>query len=159
MIKRKIKYINWNKEYKLQQHGAWIDLAVSQEYSLNMGEFKILDLGISMELPKFYEAHVLPRSSTYKNLRLLLANSEGIIDGPNKYNSGYCGTNDRWGFPAKSDVYIIIPKSTRIAQFRLCAQMNAPWYVKMLDLFTTFEFIEVDVLSGENRGGFGKSGV
>lgn len=153
MIKRKIKYVNFNKSYKLQKHGNWIDLSVSQDYILNPEEYKILDLGISMELPMYYEANIIPRSSLYKNFRIQQANSFSLID------SDYCGMDDRWGFPAISKLFISIPKSTRICQFSVRLSMNAPWYIKLLDLFTTFEFVEVDVLTKKSRGGFGSSGL
>jgi dUTP pyrophosphatase len=153
MIKRKIKYVNFNKFYKLQKHGNWIDLSVSQDYILKSEEYKILDLGISMELPMYYEANIIPRSSLYKNFRIQQANSFGLID------SDYCGMDDRWGFPAISKLFISIPKSTRICQFSVRLSMNAPWYIKLLDLFTTFEFVEVDVLTKKSRGGFGSSGL
>lgn len=153
MIKRKIKYVNFNKFYKLQKHGNWIDLSVSQDYILNPEEYKILDLGISMELPMYYEANIIPRSSLYKNFRIQQANSFGLID------SDYCGMDDRWGFPAISKLFISIPKSTRICQFSVRLSMNAPWYIKLLDLFTTFKFVEVDVLTRKSRGGFGSTGI
>ena len=153
MIKRKIKYVNFNKDYQLQSHGDYIDLAISKEYVLEKNSFNILDLGIAMQLPKHYSAKIIPRSSTYKNWRILQANSVGLID------SNYSGMNDRWGFPSKSDYNAIIPKSTRICQFRIELSMNTPWYIKILDLFTTFKFVEVDILHGKDRGGFGGSGL
>ena len=152
MIIRKIKYVNFNKEYKLKQHGNWIDLAVSKDYHLAKDEFKILDLGIAMELPFGYEANIVPRSSTFKNYRILQTNSFGIID------TEYCGMSDKWGFPAYSVLNVTIPQNTRICQFRINLTMNAPWYIKLLDLFTTFEFVEVDVLTKKSRGGFGSTG-
>lgn len=152
MIKRKIDYINYNKEYQFQKHGNWTDLAISKDYNLKPDEFTIMDLGIAMALPKHYEAIVIPRSSTYKHWRLLQVNSIGLID------DNYCGTGDRWGFPCESKVFVQIPKGTRICQFRIQLSFNAPWYIKLADLFTAFVFNEVDVLPYNDRSGFGSSG-
>ena len=59
----------------------WIDLRASETVELKAGEFKLIPLGVAMQLPKGYEAHVVPRSSTFKNYGLLQVNSCGIIDG------------------------------------------------------------------------------
>ena len=71
----------------------WIDLRASETVELKAGEFKLIPLGVAMELPKGYEAHVVPRSSTFKNYGLLQVNSCGIIDG------SYCGDEDMWRMP------------------------------------------------------------
>ena len=71
----------------------WIDLRASETVELKAGEFKLIPLGVAMELPKGYEAHVVPRSSTFKNYGLLQVNSCGIIDG------SYCGDEDMWRIP------------------------------------------------------------
>ena len=72
----------------------WIDLRAAEDVVMKAGEFRLISLGISMKLPDGYEAHVLPRSSTYKNWGILQANSQGVID------NSYSGTNDIWRFPA-----------------------------------------------------------
>ena len=121
-------------------HGDWIDLYTADTAYLKQGDFKIIPLGVSMEVPKGYYAHVLPRSSTFKNFGILMANSMGVIE--NDYN----GDDDIWGFPAYATREMIIPKGTRIAQFRLfkCAE--------------PVEFEQVERLNNENRGGFGSTG-
>ena len=95
MKKIKIKYHDTNME-RLQKisQGDWIDLRAAETVELNRGEFKIISLGVSMKLPDGYEAHVVPRSSTYKNFKVIQANSMGIID------NSYSGDNDVWMFPA-----------------------------------------------------------
>jgi dUTP pyrophosphatase len=154
MIRKKIKYLRHNKEYELKSFGNWIDLAASKEYNLQPNEFKIIDLGISMQLPKHYEANIVPRSSTFKNFGILQTNSMGIID------TEYCGHNDRWGFPAlASKKHAYIGKNDRICQFRINLSMSAPWWAKIAYLFIRYEFEEVHVLHGKNRGGFGSTGV
>jgi dUTP pyrophosphatase len=121
--------------------GDWIDLRAAETVELEAGEFRIISLGISMKLPDGMEAHVLPRSSTFKKWGILLTNSMGIID------ESYCGENDVWGFPALAMRKTTIYKGDRICQFRI---MN-----KMPEV----TFTEVDHMSDTNRGGFGSSGV
>ena len=40
----------------------------------------MIRLGVGMILPEGYEAHVAPRSSTYKNFGIIQTNSIGVID-------------------------------------------------------------------------------
>ena len=118
----------------------WIDLRASEEVSLKQGEFKLIPLGVAMELPKGYEAHIVPRSSTYKNFGIIQANHCGIVDG------SYCGDNDMWKMPviAMRDTQIHV--NDRICQFRIME--NQP---KLC-------FEEVEHLEGADRGGFGSTG-
>ena len=44
----------------------WIDLRAAQDIDLKQGDFALIPLGVAMELPKGYEAHIVPRSSTFK---------------------------------------------------------------------------------------------
>jgi dUTP pyrophosphatase len=120
--------------------GDWIDLRSAEQVEMEAGEFKIIPLGISMKLPKGYEAHVLPRSSTYKKWGILMTNGMGIID------ESYCGNRDIWGFPALAMRSTIIFKGDRICQFRIMPKMPE------------VQFIEVDDMEGADRGGFGSTG-
>ena len=121
--------------------GDWIDLRAAERVDLWEGEFKIIPLGVSMKLPEGYEAHVLPRSSTFKKWGILMTNSMGIID------ESYCGNNDVWGFPALAMRNTTIFKGDRICQFRIMPKMPE------------VQFVEVDDMNAEDRGGFGSSGV
>ena len=121
-------------------HGEWVDLYTKDCVQMKKGEFKIISLGVAMELPEGYYAIVAPRSSTCKNHGILMANSIGIIE------SDYNGDNDIWGFPAYAIRYTTIPAGTRIAQFTL---------VKKSEPIT---FLTVDSLGNEDRGGFGSTG-
>lgn len=125
----------------LEQHGDWIDLRSAENCFIEPGEFKIISLGVSMKLPEGYEAHVCPRSSTFRNFGLLQANSMGIID------EAYCGEDDIWGFPAYSPKGSIIRKGDRICQFRIMKKMEP------------VTFTEVDHMEDESRGGFGSTGM
>lgn len=121
--------------------GDCIDLCTAEDVVLDPLEFKIISLGVSMELPEGYYAQVTPRSSTCKNFGIIMANSIGIID------HSYCGDNDIWGFPAVAIRHTEIPKGTRICQFRLVKQMEP------------VEFEQVELLGNADRGGFGSTGV
>ena len=93
--------------------GDWIDLRSAEDVEMKQGEYRIISLGVSMRLPYGFEAHVVPRSSTYKNFGIILANSFGVID------NSYHGDNDVWGFPAIAMRDTVIHKGDRIAQFRI----------------------------------------
>ena len=118
----------------------WIDLRASEEVTLKKGEFKLIPLGVAMELPKGYEAHIVPRSSTYKNFGLIQANHCGIVDG------SYCGDNDMWRMPVIAMRDTTIHVNDRICQFRI--MKNQPRIC----------FEQVDHLEGADRGGFGSTG-
>ena len=121
--------------------GDWIDLRAAERVDLEEGQFRIISLGISMKLPRGYEAHVLPRSSTFRRWGILLTNSMGIID------ESYRGEHDIWGFPALAIRPTTIFKGDRICQFRIVPKMPE------------IKFVEVDHMENEDRGGFGSSGV
>ena len=93
----------------------WIDLRSASEIEMKAGEFRLIPLGVAMELPKGYEAHVVPRSSTFKNFGIIQTNSMGIID------ETYCGDNDQWFFPAYALRDTVIHVNDRICQFRIMA--------------------------------------
>lgn len=118
-----------------------MDLRAAVDVELKAGEYKAIPLGVAMELPVGYEAHVAPRSSTYKNYGIKAANSFGIID------NSYCGDNDQWHFLAVADRDTVIHKNDRICQFRLVKRMGE------------IEFKEVKHLGNPNRGGIGSTGV
>lgn len=139
----KIKYFNKNVEKLMYIDGKsdWIDLRASETVELKKGDFKLIPLGVAMELPKGYEAHVVPRSSTFKNYGILQVNSCGIIDG------SYCGDEDMWRMPVYATRDTVIQENDRICQFRIVE--NQP----------QIQFTEVESLGNSNRGGFGSTGV
>ena len=118
----------------------WIDLRASEEVTLKAGEFCLIPLGVAMELPEGYEAHVVPRSSTFKNYGIIQTNSCGIIDGT------YCGDDDMWRMPVYAVRDTVIHVNDRICQFRIFE--NQPK--------NTFD--EAESLGNKNRGGFGSTG-
>lgn len=128
----KLKYIDGKSD--------WIDLRAAEDVTMKKGDFKLISLGISMKIPYGYEAHIVPRSSTFKNFGIIQTNSIGIID------NSYSGDQDIWKFPAYAIRDTEIHKNDRICQFRIIE--NQPRII----------FNEVDKLSDESRGGFGSTG-
>ncbi len=120
--------------------GDWIDLRAAADIEFKAGEFKLIPLGVGMILPDGYEAHVAPRSSTYKNFGIIQTNSIGIID------NSYCGDKDEWKLAAYALRDTVIHKNDRICQFRIIEKQPE------------FEFVEVEHLKEESRGGFGSTG-
>ena len=126
-------------EMEKTNKGDFIDLRSAEQVVLKAGEFKLINLGISVQLPKGYHAEVVPRSSTFKNFGIIMANSIGIID------ESYCGDNDIWKFPAIAMRDTTIHINDRICQFRV---------VKNRDI----NIEVVDKLDNEDRGGIGSTG-
>ena len=118
----------------------WIDLRTSEEVTLKAGEYRLIPLGIAIALPEGYEAHITPRSSTFKNYGILQTNSMGVVD------CSYCGDNDQWHMPVYATRDVTIEKHARICQFRI--MKNQPRLV----------FTRVEHLDGPDRGGFGSTG-
>lgn len=138
----KIKYHNQNiQKVAVVENGDWIDLRASERVELYPGEFAIVPLGVSMKLPDGYEAHLAPRSSTFKRWGILQTNSVGVID------NSYCGDNDVWGMPVYATRSTAINPGDRICQFRIVKKMDP------------VEFVEVEHLEDSDRGGFGSTGV
>ena len=118
----------------------WIDLHAAEEVTLKAGEFRLIPLGVAMALPEGYEAHIVPRSSTFKNYGTLQTSSMGVVDG------SYRGDNDQWRMPVYATRDVTIEKNARICQFRI--MKNQPPLV----------FTRVERLEGPDRGGFGSTG-
>ena len=138
----KVKYFS-DKVSKLEYIAGksdWIDLRAAEDVELKQGDFKLIPLGIAMQLPKGYEAHIVPRSSTFKNFGVIQANHMGMVD------ESYCGDNDQWYFPAIALRDTSIKAGDRICQFRIME--HQPQLI----------FEAVDTLGNEDRGGFGTTG-
>lgn len=118
----------------------WIDLRAAETIEFKKDEFKLIPLGIAMELPEGYEAHVVPRGSTFKNYGIIETNSMGIID------ETYCGDNDQWFFPAYALRDTVINVNDRICQFRIMKHQEP------------LMFSEVTELGNPDRGGHGSTG-
>lgn len=142
MERIRIKYFSEDIERLRYIDGKsdWIDLRASERTELKSGEFALIPLGVAMELPKGYEAHLVPRSSAFKNYGILQTNSCGVIDG------SYCGDEDMWRMPVYATRDTVIEKNDRICQFRIVR--NQP----------EIRFEECERLENADRGGFGSTG-
>ena len=139
-----IKIVYHNPELQKFEHiavGDWIDLRASEDMELKAGDFALIPLGVSMKLPDGYEAHVAPRSSTFKTWGVLMTNSVGVVD------NSYSGTNDVWKMPVYATRDTTIRVNDRVCQFRILPKMPH------------VEFTEVHELAAQNRGGFGSTGT
>lgn len=136
----KIKYFNEVQEIEALEVGDWIDLRSAESVDIKAGEYKLIRLGVAMELPEGYEALVAPRSSTFKNYGILLANSLGIID------ESYKGDNDEWKFLAYATRDTHVEKNDRICQFRIIEHQPK------------IKLTKVESLGNADRGGIGSTG-
>lgn len=176
-LKIKVKRINKNLELpKIIDKGDWIDLRSSETVILKAPQAearkkrkvnnnwesyrdvifdeKLIGLGVAIELPKGFEAVVLPRSGTFNNFGVTLANSEGVIDG------SYCGDNDEWKFKAIAFRNTTINEGDRICQFRIQPSQKATFWQKLKWFFSSgIKIVEVKHLNKSNRGGFSSTGV
>ena len=122
------------------EKGDWIDLRAAETVDLKQGEFKLIHLGVAMKLPDGYEAHIVPRSSTYKKWGILQANHMGVVD------NSYSGPNDWWRMTALAMRDTHIEKGDRICQFRIMERQPPIVF-------------EEGTMEGEDRGGFGSTGT
>ena len=118
----------------------WIDLRAAKEMEIKAGEYAMIPLGVGMKLPEGYEAHIVPRSSTYKNYGLIQTNHMGVVD------ESYCGDNDQWHMPVYAFRDTVVHVNDRICQFRIMEHQP------------TIVFEEVERLEDTDRGGFGSTG-
>ena len=137
-------------EYIGGDKSNWIDLRAAEDIFIPVGEYRLISLGVSMELPEGYEAHIVPRSSTFKSFGIIQTNHMGVID------NSYKGDNDIWHFPAyclegkrvmNGTIGSVIRKNDRICQFRIVKKQP------------NFEFITVETLGNADRGGIGSTGT
>ena len=148
-MKIKIKYFDNAKELNMIEKGNWCDLYANKDMFIPEGEKMMIPLGVAMQLPEGYEAHVVPRSSTFKTWGIIQTNHIGIID------NSYCGDNDQWFYPAyclepknfiDNQYGSLIRKGDKIAQFRI------------IEVQPKLEFKKVELLGNKDRGGFGSTG-
>lgn len=139
-MKIKVKYHTDILPIEINDKGDWIDLRAAEDMKLWAGHDYYIPLGISVELPEGYEAHIAPRSSAFKRWGIIQANSVGVID------NSYCGDNDIWMMPVYATRFTKIHKNDRICQFRIVEKQPH------------LEFEVVDHLGNEDRGGFGSTG-
>ncbi len=142
MEKIRVKYLS-DKVEKLcyvDEKSDWIDLRSAEDIEMKAGEFRLIPLGVAIALPKGFEAHIVPRSSTYKNFGIIQTNHMGVVD------ESYCGNGDQWFMPAYALRDTKIAAGDRICQFRIMEHQP------------TLDFEECDDLGSPDRGGIGSTG-
>lgn len=143
--------------------GDWFDLCLAETvklkaptvYNLDVVNFQscLVPLGVCMEIPKGFEAIVVPRSSTFKKYGILQSNSVGVIDG------SFSSDKDEWKMPMVATRSVVIPKGTRVAQFRIQLSQKATSCQKLKWLVSSnVKLMKVDTLDNPERGGFGSTG-
>lgn len=155
LMKLKIKIKTFGEQVlpEVIDKGDWIDLRSNEEVLFEKGDYKLISLGVAMELPKGFEAIVVPRSSTPKNFGIMCANSFGVID------NSYSGDNDEWKFPAIAIRKTVLLMDERICQFRIQLSQKATFWQKLKWFFSNGIKIErVEKLNTINRGGIGSTG-
>jgi dUTP pyrophosphatase len=141
-MKIRVKYQNKETEQiRKISKGDWIDLRASETTELKQGEWKLIPLGIAVELPEGYESHIVPRSSTYKNFGIIQANHMGVVD------NSYCGDNDWWYLSAIAMRDTVVHQNDRICQFRIAEKQPE------------FDIEIVEQLNNADRGGIGSTGI
>ena len=122
-----------------EKHGAFYDLATTEDVSLRAGDFRFISLGISIEVPKGYYTEVVPRASAFMRYGLLTASDIGIFDWE------CCKDGDILQIPAFATESVDIPKGTRIAQMTFRRELPSV-------------LTPVSSLDNPDRGGFGSTG-
>ena len=142
MKKIRIRYLSDKIEKLTYIDGKsdWIDLRAAADLHFEAGEYKLIPLGVAMQLPAGYEAHIAPRSSSFSKGGFLQVNSVGVVD------NSYSGTNDIWKLPVYATRDAVIEVNDRICQFRIMERMPQ------------VTFREVAALYATDRGGFGSPG-
>ena len=139
-MKIRIKYFEGATKLEKIRKGDWIDVYSREDKPIDIGCVTTIRLGFAMELPEGYEAHLLPRSSTFNKWNIVMTNSMGIID------NSYCGDNDEWCMQVVAFSDTFIHKGDKIGQFRI------------METMPSIEFEEVESLGNEDRGGYGSTG-
>ncbi len=139
--KIKIKYLVPDLlPVKEHAHGDWVDLRAAETVQMKAGSYYEIRLGVAMQLPEGYEAHLVARSSTFKSFGILMVNGMAVID------ESYCGDGDEWRFPAYAVDDTVIRKNDRICQFRIMKHQPNVHYETVLQL------------GNPDRGGIGSTG-
>lgn len=145
-MKIKIKYLQDATRMNKITKGNWIDVYAYEDTFVPEGERAMINLGFALELPKGWEGHLAPRSSTFKTWGIIQTNSVGVVD------DTYIGDNDIWHMPvyclqAKDENGTWIKTGDKIGQFRI------------MEVMPEIEFEEVESFGNQDRGGFGTTGV
>lgn len=135
-----IQYLADIEPLEQKDYGAWIDCRAAERVELKAGDYAQIPLGFACRLPDHYEAHLAPRSSTFKNWGIIQTNGVGVID------PSFCSSDDQWAMPVYATRDTVIEKNDRICQFRVMKTQPG------------IQFSEHDLSKNKPRGGFGSTG-
>ncbi|MGL4801869.1 MAG: dUTP diphosphatase [Cetobacterium sp.] len=151
-MKIRIKYFDEATKLEKINKGNWIDVYANKDVFVPVGERAMIPLGFALELPKGWEGHLAPRSSTFKTWGVIQTNHVGVVD------DTYIGDNDQWHMPIyclqakevqedEGFVGVWIKQGDKIGQFRI------------MEVMPELEFEEVESFGNADRGGFGTTGT
>lgn len=141
-------------------HSCAIDLMNMEEIRIKPFEFKLINLGVSVDVPNGYKVDLRMRSSTFKKFGLIQTNALGLID------TTYRGAGDIIQVPVyclptrdklvylkgdNLDQEIIIPKYTRLCQIEIVKSMESD--IELEPCLTVEDYGNT-----VDRGGFGSTG-
>lgn len=162
-MKIRIKYFEGATKLKKIVKGNWIDVYANKDVFVKEGTRAMIPLGFALELPKGWEAHIAPRSSTFKTWGIIQTNSVGVVD------DTYIGDNDQWHMPVyclqgKNDEKGVEVSEDSLATEREC---RGTWIKKgdkigqfrIMEVMPEIEFEEVEYFGNDDRGGFGTTGI
>lgn len=175
-LKIKVKVLTEGCMPVISENGDWIDLRSAVDINIPAPQSSVLKrkvvegetighrdvdiptyyipLGVAMQLPKGFEAIVNSRSSGPKKLGLFIPSGQGVID--NVYN----GNDDQWHYVCSPMRETTIEAGDRICQFRIQLSQKATVWQKIKWLLSSgVKLVEIEDLCGDNRGGFGTSGI
>ena len=152
-MKIRIKYFEEATKLKKIAKGNWIDVYANKDVFVKVNERAMIPLGFALELPRGWEAHLAPRSSTFKTWGIIQTNSVGVVD------DTYIGDNDQWHMP----VYCLEGKGTELIDGE---EIKGTWIRKgdkiaqfrIMEVMPEIEFDEVESFGNSDRGGFGSTG-
>ena len=152
-MKIRIKYFEESTKLKKIAKGTWIDVYANKDEFVKVNERAMIPLGFALELPSGWEAHLAPRSSTFKTWGIIQTNSVGVVD------DTYIGDNDQWHMP----VYCLEGKGTELIDGE---EIKGTWIRKgdkiaqfrIMEVMPEIEFDEVESFGNSDRGGFGSKG-
>ena len=153
-MKIRIKYFEGATKLKKISKGNWIDVYACKDIFVPLNERAMVPLGFALELPSGWEAHLAPRSSTFKTWGIIQTNSVGVVD------DTYIGDNDQWHMP----VYCLEGKGTELIDGE---EIKGTWIRKgdkiaqfrIMEVMPEIQFDEVESFGNCDRGGFGTTGT
>lgn len=150
----RIKYFDGAVRLKKIAKGNWIDVYANKDIFIKHNERAMIPLGFALELPKGWEAHLAPRSSTFKSWGIIQTNGVGVVD------DTYIGDNDQWHMP----VYCLVPKDVQVVEGKeekgtFIKKGDKIGQFRIMEVMPQIEFEEVESFGNCDRGGFGTTGT